>query len=264
MTEANQGEEDPAYARYQGKVNEEVTLCKAKRNTATCRLVHFRPLDAFCTCNDWECNSICCHLLAARHLPLFSRQLQPLLTLPTADTAIGITDGVKYEEATREPLGPDIQQELEQMREAGEAYRQSMHAQRSNADSVVAEVRSLTSVMQRCALGAPAGDSRDECLRLMREAAERIQQLASEAGFQLTEVRAGKKWRRQANRRKEVPLHPWRTKKVALSRNGQDDLPELPKLSKKGKAPSKVRSPCLTMASWQCLSDPLCSSQPPS
>ena len=215
---------------------------------AWCRFIQFRPAENFCTCNDWELNGICCHLLAARRLPEFAEQALPSPGAVTTSQVIG--GGARYERPAREPLGDDpqaIQQELQRIREAGVQATQLGIQQRSNADPFVAEVRSRTNALQRCLLGMPAGESREECMEILKNAEEVVREKATAAGFQLTFARAGKrmtkKLSRPENRRKERALYPGRAKKVPLAAVSKPAaVHEFQPLAKKGRKPTKVGS----------------------
>lgn len=162
-----------------------------------------------------------------------------------------IGGGVCYETAIREPLGDCPRAEMQSIRQAGEDGKRTLAQQRTSADPVTAEVRTLASTIQRCLLSMPAGESRDACVEILRKAAGEIKEGAEAAGFKPTAVRAAKqqtKWlSRPENRRLEVPLYPGRAKrsKQASAHRQAPALPPFPKLPKKGKATTKVGSQSL-------------------
>jgi hypothetical protein len=211
-----------------------------------------------CTCNDWELNGACCHLLAAfRHPELQGQHLAPISSLLASQLVTA--SSASYEQPTCEPLGDNIADEMQCIQRAGEAAMLRLSQQRTNADPLTAEVRCLCNGVQRFLLGMPAGAERDACMETLRRAAGQIKEQAAAAGFKPTAARAGKQLnkqlRRPENRRLEVPLFPRRAK----ARSAPASHPQLglsnasfPVLKKKGKESTKV-SPCVQ----QCICNSL-------
>lgn len=223
-----------------------------------CRFVKFRPVEGFCTCNDRELNGLCCHLLAASQHPTFAQVRLPPLTCPAADDVISISGAVRYETPAREPLGDNPAVELQRMRAAREEATASLQQRGSSADPSAAEALSLTNGIKRCVLGLPDGEAREQCMGIIREAAERVKATAEAAGFQPTAVRAAKKETkfrsRSENRRKERPLYPGRASKRARLTTDDTTPAAFPALKKKGVKSDKVSRGKLAQTGSQATS----------
>ena len=211
-----------------------------------CRSVQFRPSEGVCTCNDWEINGACCHLLAAQRHPEFEGQeLAPLSCLLANDLVV-VGGGTRFEQPASEPLGDNVVEEMQRIQRAGEAAAEALGQQRTNADPTTAEVRSLCNAVQRSLISMPDGEAKEACLELLRQTAAEVRERAATAGFQPTAARAGKqqtkRLSRPENRRLEVPLYPGRARgrSAAAGRLGLS-LPSLPVLKKRGKVSNKVR-----------------------